>query len=117
MQLKEKHPIYVSKECCEEKHVDLLLIGKEGKRDNVLTKYFNTFMYDHSLHRWGKHFCCYCLHAFITEEILKCHINDYFKTTCKQIIIISKKREYVKFKNYERKVKSPFITYTDFQGI
>ena len=27
---KEKHPIYVSKKCCEEKHVDLLLIGKEG---------------------------------------------------------------------------------------
>ena len=26
---KEKHPIYVSKECCEEKHVDLLLI-KDG---------------------------------------------------------------------------------------
>ena len=23
---KEKNPIYVSKECCEEKHVDLLLI-------------------------------------------------------------------------------------------
>ena len=26
---KEKHPIYVSKKCCEEKHVDLLLIGRE----------------------------------------------------------------------------------------
>ena len=29
---KEKYPIYVSKNCCEEKHVDLLLIGEEGKR-------------------------------------------------------------------------------------
>ena len=28
----EKHPIYVSKISCEEKHDDLLLIGKEGKR-------------------------------------------------------------------------------------
>ena len=25
---KEKHTIYVSKKCCEEKYVDLLLIGK-----------------------------------------------------------------------------------------
>ena len=25
---KEKHPIYVSKKCCKEKHVDLLLRGK-----------------------------------------------------------------------------------------
>ena len=29
---KEKHPIYISINCCEEKHVDLLLIGEEGKR-------------------------------------------------------------------------------------
>ena len=28
---KEKYPIYVSKKCCEEKHVDLLLIG-EGEK-------------------------------------------------------------------------------------
>ena len=28
---KEKYPIYVSKQCCEEKHVDLLLIGKREK--------------------------------------------------------------------------------------
>ena len=29
---KEKYPIYVSKKCCEEKHVYLLLIGEERKR-------------------------------------------------------------------------------------
>ena len=28
---KEKHPIYVSKKCCEEKHVDLLLRRKRQK--------------------------------------------------------------------------------------
>ena len=28
-----------------------------------------------------------------------------------------KKRECVKFKNYERKIKSPFITYADFESI
>ena len=45
----------------------------------VLITDFNTFMYDHSLHRERKIFCCYCLHAFITEEILKQHIKDCFK--------------------------------------
>ena len=53
----ENHPIYVSKKCCEEKHVDLLLIGKEGKTHYVLIKYFNTFMYHHTLHHRKKHFC------------------------------------------------------------
>ena len=29
---KEKHPVYVSKKCCEDKNVGLLLIGEKGKR-------------------------------------------------------------------------------------
>ena len=29
---REKRPVYVSKKCCAEKHVDVLLIGEEGKR-------------------------------------------------------------------------------------
>ena len=48
-------------------------------------------MYDHSLHRGRKHFCCYCLHVFITEEILKRHIKDCFKINDKQRIIMLKK--------------------------
>ena len=30
---------------------------------------------------------------------------------------MSKKGEYVKFKNYERKIKSPFIIYVGFESI
>ena len=61
--------MYVSKKCCEEKHVDLSLIGEKGKRHNVLIKNFSTFMYDHTLHRGRKHFCHYCLQALSTEDI------------------------------------------------
>ena len=43
-------------------------------------------MYDQSLHRRGKHFCRYCLHAFITKEMLKCHVKDCFKINGKQTI-------------------------------
>ena len=53
-----------------------------------------------------KHFCRYCLHAFITDEISKHHIKDCFKINGKQTIKMPKKREYVKFKNFERKIKS-----------
>ena len=38
------------KKCREEKHVDLLLIGEEGKIHYVLIKDFNTFMDNHTLH-------------------------------------------------------------------
>ena len=96
---KEKHPIYVSKKCCEEKHIDLLLIGEEGKRYYVRIKDFNTFMYDHTLNCGRKKFCCYCLQVFSSEEILKIHIKDCLKINGKQRIIMSKKGEYVKSKN------------------
>ena len=74
-------------------------------------------MYDHTLHCRRKRFCRYCLQAFSTEEILTSHIKDWFKIHGKQRIIMSKKGEYVKFKNYERKIKSPFISYADFESI
>ena len=44
---KERHPIYISKKCCEEKHVDLLIIREEGKIHYAFIQDFNTFMYDH----------------------------------------------------------------------
>ena len=77
---KDKQPTYVSKNTLMKKHVDLLLIGEEGKRHYVLIKDFNTFMYDQTLHHEKKHFCCYSLQAFSTEEILKQHIKDCFKS-------------------------------------
>ena len=56
----------------------------------VLIKNFNTFIYDHTLHCGRKHFYCYCLQAFHTENILKSHVKDFFKMNDKQMIGISK---------------------------
>ena len=52
-------------------------------------------MYDHALHCRRKHFCCYCLQAFSTEEILKRHIKDCFKINGKQRIKMPEKGEYL----------------------
>ena len=114
---KKKYPIYLSKKCCKEKHVDLLLIGEGEKKHYVLINDFNRLIYDRSLHRGRKHFCCYCLHAFITEEILKHHIKDCFKINGKQANKMPKKGEYVKLKNFDRKIKSPFMIYAEIERI
>ena len=71
-------------------------------------------MYDHTLHRGRKYFSRYCLQAFNTEEILKHHIKDCFKINGKQRMIMPKKGEFVKFNNYERKIKSPFKFFCRF---
>ena len=114
---KENFPIYVSKKCYEEKHVDLLLIGEEGKRRYILIKDSNTFICDHTLHLGRKYFCRYCLQTVSTKEMFKLHFKDYFKINTKQIIIIPNNDEYVKFKNYKRKIKSQFIIYADFESL
>ena len=51
---KEKHPIYVS--MLWRKTCSLIIDRKRGEKHYVLIKYFNTVMYDHSLHRRRKHF-------------------------------------------------------------
>ena len=96
---KENHPIYVSKNCCEEKHVDLLLRGEKGKIHYVLIKDFDTVMYDHTLHCGRKHFCRYCLQVFNKEDILKCHIKNCFKINGKQRIIMPKNVNMLNSKN------------------
>ena len=53
----------------------------------------------------------------LQKKILKRHIIDCVKINSKQTIKISKKDEYVKFKNFERKIKSPFMIYADFESI
>ena len=62
-------------------------------------------------------FIVFCLRAFITKEILKRHIKDRFNINRKQTIMIPKKDEYIKFKNFERKIKSPFMVYANFEII
>ena len=89
-------------------------MGEGEKKHYVLIKDFTAFMYDHTLQCGRKHFCCYCLQAFSSEEILKSYIKDCFKINGKQTIKMPKKREYIKFKNYVRKIKSPFMIYADF---
>ena len=51
---KEKKSNLCIKKCCEDKHVDSLLVGEEGKRRCVPVKDFNTFMYNNTLHHGRK---------------------------------------------------------------
>ena len=73
-------------------------------------------MHDHTLPLGKKH-CCYCLQDFSRGKILKMQVNDCFKSNSKQIIKMSKKSEFLRFKNYERKIKSSFMIHDDFENI
>ena len=68
------------------------------------------------MHGGRKHFCRHCLQAFSTEEISKHQIKDCFKINGKERDVMPKNK-HVKFKNYERKIKLPFIVCADFESI
>ena len=74
-----------------------LLIEEGEKKHYVLINDFNRFMYDHSLHLGRKHFSRYCLHAFITEEILKHPIKDSFQINGKQNLMIMERKIQMNF--------------------
>ena len=60
-------------------------------------------------------FSRYCLHAFITGEILQRHINDCFETNGKQRIRCKRKVNMLK-SNILKEKKSPFMIYADFEN-
>ena len=55
--------------------------------------------------------------CFHYRRNIKCHIKDCFKINGKQTIKMPKKDEYVKFKNFERRIKSAFMICEDFKSI
>ena len=81
-----------------------LVINRIRTKKHVLIKDFNRFLYDNLLHCERKYFCLYCLHDFITEKYSKHHIKDCFKINGNQTIKMSKKGQYVEFRNFERKI-------------
>ena len=92
MVMKTKKTIYFMCQKLLLKNVHLLLIEENNnKKHYVLVKGFNTLLHDP------------ILPAFSTEEILKCHINDCFKSNGKQMTQILKESGYLKSKNYEKK--------------
>ena len=69
MEIKKNVQSMYQAKWCEEKYVDLLLIGEERKTHYVLIKDLVTFMYHHKLHHGKNHFCCSYLKVFSVKEI------------------------------------------------
>ena len=72
-------------------HKYVLLIEEEDKWLYVLIKDFNTFMYDHILHRGKNIFAVIDYKLLVQKKMLKFHVKDCFKTNGKQMIKMPKK--------------------------
>ena len=114
---RQPFPIHISKETFEDQ-VNLLLITKDEKKQYVLVKDFNAFMYNQSKHKERKHFCMYCLQCFSFERVLANHVNNCLTINGAQAINMPKQDENIlKFNNFHKQLPVPFAIYADFEAI
>ena len=73
-------------------------------------------MYDHTLHRGRKHFCCFCLQAFRPEEILKVILKTALKLIVNKLIKCLRSGNILNSEPMEEK-QSSFMIYADFESI
>ena len=114
---KQPYPIFVSKEKYD-KEMNLLLITENENKHYVLIKDFNKFMYNQTKHRERKHFCMHCLQCFSSERVL----NDHKKICltingCQAVQMPEKGKNILKFNNFHKQQKVPFVIYADFEAI
>ena len=84
-----KYPIYVSKKCFEEKHVDLLLVGeKKMFLSKILIHLCMIIRYTVE-----EKIFVVIVSKILAQKILKCHVKDCFKINGKQMIKMAKKGE------------------------
>ncbi|CAG9769728.1 unnamed protein product [Ceutorhynchus assimilis] len=110
------------------RHVNLLLISDDfGNTHYYLIRNMSRLISSQlSKHKEAKHLCDGCLLYFPTEQKLKAHQeHDCGHVSVKLPTIDSKKNKYgeeapeniLKFINFEKKLKVPFVCYADFETI
>jgi hypothetical protein len=75
-------------------------------------------LYSYNKHKVKKFFCRFCLHAFSNQELLDAHIQDCFVINGTQKISLpDDEHKNLRFINYHKQLKAPFIIYADFESI
>ena len=107
------YPLRVSK-CGDREVVNLLLISDEEKQHYCLIKSMSRLLSSQTSKRNGvQYYCMRCLNPFHSQESLDKHLeycNAY------EAVKIEMSGGTLKFKNYNRSMRVPFIVYADFES-
>ena len=114
------YPLYISK-LQEGRHLaNLLLIDdeEEGKSHYCLIRDLNKMLSSASYkNKHRKYFCTYCLHGFTREDLLMKHQPACQSHGLQAVHLPSEKERWMKFKNFGKSLKAPFVIYADFECI
>ena len=110
---KSVYPLRNSNNTDREHKMVLMLIENDGV--NCLVKNVSRLLSSQvSNHKEKHHFCVRCLNAFWTHKSLNKHL-EYCSNHEPVKIEMPKKGDILKFKNFHRGEKVPFIIYADFE--
>ena len=115
----EDKSVYVlrnSKNMNREHNVILLLIKEEGVNHYCLVKDLSRLLSSQvSKHHGKKYFCMRCLNPFNDQKALDKH-EEYCSNHESVKIIMPKKGTMLRFENYHRGERVPFVIYADFES-
>jgi Rho termination factor, N-terminal domain len=107
------YPIYIS---AQFETVDLLLISDGDKKHYCWIKNLNKLMANRTDKSHNSmHYCKRCLQGYSTVEALNNH-DKYCSQHGAQKIELPKPGSKVKFQNYNRSMRVPFVVYADFES-
>ena len=114
---KNVYPLRNSDNTDREHKIVLMLIEKDGVKHYCLVKNVSRLLSSQvSIHNGKKYFCDRCLNPFWCEQSLNKHL-EYCSNHEAVKIEMPEKGDILKFKNYHRGEKVPFIIYADFESL
>ena len=109
------YPLRVSK-CGDREVVNLLLISDEEKQHYCIIKSMSRLLSSQTSKRNGvQYYCMRCLNPFHSQESLDKHL-EYCSAHEAVKIEMPGEGTTLKFKNYNRSMRVPFIVYADFES-
>ena len=110
------YPLRNSNNTNREHNVILILIEEKGVSHYCLVKNLSRLLSSQvSNHKEKHHFCLRCLNSFWTHKSLNKHL-EYCSNHEAVKINMPEKGTMLKFKNYHRGEKVPFVIYADFES-
>ena len=109
-------PVYVSR-FQGAQHINLLLISKGEQSHYCWIKDLNRLLYDQTKHRERKYFCRYCLQPKVSEQHLLDHVDECKVNAAQKVVLPDEDNKILRFENYHKQLKVPFVIYADFEAI
>ena len=114
---KEVHPLRNSNNIDREHNIRIMLIEKDGVLHYCLVKNLSRLLSSQvSKHKEKSYFCDRCLNPFWCEQSLNKHL-EYCSNHEAVKIEMPKKGDILKFKNYHRGERVPFMIYADTESL